>query len=264
MPNEGAFAIHNKQQKRESFTFPLSADLTFILTRLAFPLKRSREGTGDKGEVREGEREWKTPATGAQKIRISIWRNHTCDKANSIKAGLWRKLTSAVRINPFWRLRILYLIGQHTNEAISIATPNAGELITGCGCQGNSIRVSEGANEENMELSRPPHTQLDWWCEIGWRRIPEAIGMRDMRRLPVRPQRWDSSCSALLRVKLLKTAAVFAKSLQPEVWSHTGFCLPHSSTFRQEFQTGLSFFVYIVHDGTTGCLSCDRTDKWNV
>ncbi len=56
MPNEGAFAIHNKQQKRESFTFPLSADLTFILTRLAFPLKRSREGTGDKGEVREGER----------------------------------------------------------------------------------------------------------------------------------------------------------------------------------------------------------------
>lgn len=119
-----------------------------------FPLERSREGSGDKWEVREGEREWKTP-TLAHK-RSAFPSEETT--ANSIKAGLWRKLTSAVRMNPFWRLRILYLIGQHTNEAISIATPNAGALITGCGCQGNSIRVSEGANEENMELSRPPHT----------------------------------------------------------------------------------------------------------
>lgn len=145
------FTISKIRERTWNF---LSADLTFILTRPTFPLKRSREGSGDKWEVREGEREWKTP-TLAHK-RSAFPSEETT--ANSIKAGLWRKLTSAVRMNPFWRLRILYLIGQHTNEAISIATPNAGALITGCGCQGNSIRVSEGANEENMELSRPPHT----------------------------------------------------------------------------------------------------------
>lgn len=139
------------QQKRKNFKFPLSADLTFILTQPTFPLEREAVISGKWERVRDLHIE-------AQKIRISIWRNHTCDKANSIKASLWRKLTSAVQINPFWRLRILYHIGQHTNEAISIATPNAGELITGHGCQGNSIRVSEGANEENMELSWPPHT----------------------------------------------------------------------------------------------------------
>lgn len=144
-------------QEKKNVKFPLFAELTFILTQPTFPLERSRKGRDDKWDVREGEGV-KDPQNRAQNIRISIWRKRTCDKANSIKAGLRRKLTSAVRINPFWRLRILYLIGQHTNEAISIATPNAGALITGHGCQGNSIRVSEGANEKNMELSRPPHT----------------------------------------------------------------------------------------------------------
>lgn len=152
-PNEAnTSAIHNEQQKRKELQISSLCWSDVYINTANFSI---RERSGDKWEARERVRD---PHNETQKIRISIWRNHTCDKANSIKASLWRKLTSAVQINPFWRLRILYLIGQHTNEAISIATPNAGALITGHGCQGNSIRVSEGANEENMELSWPPHT----------------------------------------------------------------------------------------------------------